>query len=99
MCLYTFIDDKSELLFGCNKSNFKIKQFIRIASVDKSEILRERLVSKDVFFKDRYIETPVSEGRISYMVEGIRNYDAEEHTDLRAILDNYVSVGIVTNIS
>ena len=62
-------------------------------------ILRERTVSNDVFFKDRYIETPVSEGRISYMVEGIRNYDAKEHTDLRAILDNYVSVGVVTNIS
>ena len=62
-------------------------------------ILRDRIVSNDVFFKDRYIETSVSEGRISYMVEGIRNYDAEEHTDLRAILDNYVSVGIVTNIS
>lgn len=62
-------------------------------------ILWGRTVSDDVFFKDRYIETPVSEGRISYMVEGIRNYDAKERTDLRAILDNYVSVGIVTNIS
>ena len=62
-------------------------------------ILCDRIVSNDVFFEDHYIETPVSEGRISYMVEGIRNYDAEEHTDLRAILDNYVSVGVLTNIS
>ena len=62
-------------------------------------ILWERTVSTDDFYKDRYNETVVSEGRISYMVEGIRNYHASEGTDLRAILDNYVSVGVVTNIS
>lgn len=62
-------------------------------------VLRDRAVSTDEFYKDRYIETEVSEGKISYMVEGIRNYDAEEGTDLRAILDNFVSVGIATNIS
>ena len=62
-------------------------------------ILRDRKVSTDEFYKDRYIETVVSEGRISYMVEGIRNNIASEGTDLRAIFDNYVSVGIVTNIS
>ena len=62
-------------------------------------ILRDRKVSTEVFYKDRYMETMVSEGRISYMVEGIRNYSASEGTDLKAILDNYVSVGIATNIS
>lgn len=62
-------------------------------------ILRDRVVSTEEFYKDRYIETRVTEGRISYMVEGIRNYDATEGTDLKAILDNYISVGIATNIS
>lgn len=62
-------------------------------------ILRDRVVSTDVFYEDRYIETRVSEEKISYMVEGIRNYNASEGTDLRAILDHYVSVGIATNIS
>lgn len=62
-------------------------------------ILRDRAVSTEEFYKDRYIETKVSEGRISYMVEGIRNYDASEGTDLKAILDDYVSIGIATNIS
>lgn len=62
-------------------------------------ILRDRTVSTDDFYKDRYNETVISDGRISYMVEGIRNYQAAEGTDLRAILDNYVSVGIATNIS
>lgn len=62
-------------------------------------ILRDRKVSTEVFYADRYTETQVSEKRISYMVEGIRNYHATEGTDLKAILDNYVSVGIATNIS
>lgn len=62
-------------------------------------ILRDRKVSTDVFYMDRYNESVVSEGRISYMVEGIRNYNAEEGTDLKAIFDYYVSVGVVANIS
>ena len=62
-------------------------------------ILRDRVVSTDNFYTDRYIETKVAEGRISYMVEGIRNYNALDGTDLKAILNNYVSVGIATNIS
>lgn len=62
-------------------------------------ILRDRTVSLDDFYKDRYVETIVSEGRISYMVEGIRNYDALEGTDLKAILDDCVSIGVATNIS
>ena len=62
-------------------------------------ILRDRKVSTDVFYKDRYNETVVSEGRISYMVEGIRNYNAEEGTDLKAVFDHFVSIGIATNIS
>ena len=62
-------------------------------------ILREREVSTDAYYVDRYNETAVSGGRISYMVEGIRNYDALEGTDLKAIFDGYVSIGIATNIS
>ena len=62
-------------------------------------ILRDRQVSTEVFYEDRYMETKVSEERISYMVEGIRNYNASEGTDLKAILDNWVSIGIATNIS
>lgn len=62
-------------------------------------ILRGMEVSTDEFYIDKYNETPVTDGRISYMVEGIRNYVASEGTDLRAILDNYVSVGIARNIS
>ena len=66
---------------------------------DCKGILKGRTVSTDEFYKDRYLEKKVSSGKISYMVEGIRNYEASQGTDLRAILDNYVCVGIATNIS
>ncbi|MBR5089620.1 MAG: 5'/3'-nucleotidase SurE [Ruminiclostridium sp.] len=62
-------------------------------------ILRDRKVSTDGFYRDRYRETRVSEDRCSYQVDGIRNWEASEGTDLRAVLDNCVSVGMVTNIS
>ena len=62
-------------------------------------VLRERKVSTDVFYLDHYNETPVSEGRITYMVEGVRKWEAAEGTDLRAILDSYVSIGAAANIS
>ena len=62
-------------------------------------ILRDRKVSTDAFYVDRYIEATVSEDKVSYMVEGIRNYSALEGTDLKAIFDNYISIGIATNIS
>ena len=66
---------------------------------DCKGILRDRKVSPDSYYMDRYNETIVAEGRVSYMVEGIRNYNALEGTDLKAILDGYVSIGIATNIS
>lgn len=62
-------------------------------------ILRDRTVSTDVFYEDSYNETILSEDKISYMVNGIRRWNAAEGTDLHAILNNYVSVGIATNIS
>lgn len=62
-------------------------------------ILYDRKVSTDNFYNDRYHETMVAPGRISYMVEGIRNDQALEGTDLKAIFEKYVSIGVATNIS
>ena len=61
-------------------------------------VLRGRIVSQDVFYKDHYIETKISEDRSAYMVEGVQKSSATEGTDLRAIIDGYVSIGIATNI-
>ena len=66
---------------------------------DCKGIARDVFVSNESFFNDRYSETRISPDRISYMVDGIRNYDATPGSDLRAVFDNYVSVGIAKNIS
>lgn len=61
-------------------------------------ILRDRTVSSNVFYDDEYVETEVEPGCVSFMVNGIRNYEDNEGTDLRAIFDNYVSIGRARNI-
>lgn len=62
-------------------------------------ILWDRPVSEGMFFKDRYNKVEdLEDGGIRLMVEGIYNEDAEEGTDFRAIVDGYVSVGVVNNI-
>ena len=62
-------------------------------------ILRDARVSKDGFYEDRYDVQDVSEGRKSYMVDGIRRWEAGEGTDLYAMINNYVSIGVVNNLS
>ena len=62
-------------------------------------ILRDRKTFLGEFYRDRYNETKLENGRISFMVEGVRNWEGEEGTDLKAILDNYVSIGRANNIS
>ena len=59
----------------------------------------DRTVSTDEFYKDTYNEVAVDGDRVSYMVEGHRNWNAAEGTDLWAVLNNYVSVGSARNIS
>ena len=62
-------------------------------------ILWDRPVSEGMFFRDRYnIVEELEDGGTRYMVEGQYNEDAEPDTDFRAIVDGYVSVGIVNNI-
>ncbi|MBQ7582787.1 MAG: 5'/3'-nucleotidase SurE [Lachnospiraceae bacterium] len=62
-------------------------------------VLYDCKVSRDEFYTDRYTETEISEGHMSYMVDGQRNYAASEGTDLYAVINDYVSVGIVNNLS
>jgi len=61
-------------------------------------IMRDCTVSTAEFYADEYTETKISEDRVSYMVNGIRNHEAEEGSDLRAIFDNYVAIGIAKNL-
>lgn len=62
-------------------------------------ILRERKVSRGMFYRDRYnaIET-LPNGGVRWMVEGMYNEDAEDGTDFQAVVGNYISVGTARNI-
>lgn len=63
-------------------------------------ILRDRKVSRMSIFTDGY--KPVEEfsnGGVSLMVDGVFNPQSEEGTDYGAVMDNYVSIGFVRNIS
>ena len=61
-------------------------------------ILRNRTVSKGMFYTDRYKQTRKSkDGVVELMVDGTWTAVGEEGTDLQAIVEGYVSLGIVTN--
>lgn len=63
-------------------------------------ILRDRRVCTNrMFYKDTYDESEGPDGRTTYMVNGKRNYIAEDGTDLKAVFENYVSVGVANNIT
>ena len=62
-------------------------------------VLYDRQVSEGMFYKDHYnVVEELDDGGIRYMVEGVYSPHAEENTDFHAILNNYVSVGVVNNV-
>lgn len=61
-------------------------------------ILRDRFVSNSCVFADHYICNELPDGTKTYMVEGDYHEDAEEGSDLKALFDNYISIGHVRNI-
>ena len=62
-------------------------------------ILWDRTVSPNMYYKDHYnVVEELPNGGIRYMIEGVPRLIAEEGSDFRAILDNYVSIGVVNNI-
>ena len=62
-------------------------------------ILEDRKVSGGTFYRDHYnVLEKLPGGGVRLMVEGVYNEDAEEGTDFRAVVDNYISIGIVKNV-
>ena len=62
-------------------------------------ILTDRTVSRNMFYKDHYKAVgQLPGGGIRLMVEGVVCREAEEGTDFKAIISNYISVGTVTNV-
>ena len=71
---------------GCPLSGFK-------------GILRDRKTSHDSLFHDHYnVIGELENGGLRYMIEGVHNEQAEEGTDFRAVVENYISIGIVSNV-
>ena len=74
---------------------------VNIPAVSREEfkgILRDRTVSRNFVFDDHYEKKDASEGKASYMVAGEFCDHAEDKSDLRAVLDGYISIGRVRNI-
>ncbi len=76
---------------------------INIPSCPLSEfrgILRDRAVSHGMFYRDRYKKvTDLPGGGMRFEVDGLYNEECEPGTDFRAVVENYISVGIVNNLS
>ena len=52
-----------------------------------------------MFYRDHYIDlAALPGGGRRLMVEGVLTEEAEEGTDMRALLDGYVSIGRVRNL-
>ncbi len=67
---------------------------------DCKGILYDRTVSRSMFYRDHYdVLEELDGGGKRLMVKGVYNEEAEEGTDMRAIVDKYVAVGVVNNIS
>ena len=63
-------------------------------------ILRDRTVSHGMFYRDSYRAVrELPGGGVRLTVEGAYNEDAEPGTDFRAVVERYISIGLVTNIS
>ena len=62
-------------------------------------VLYDRTVSRKTFFNDSYDEQEKPEkGGVRLMVRGRFTEEAEEGTDLLAVHEHYVSVGMVSNV-
>lgn len=62
-------------------------------------VVENRAVSRASLYVDRYKKTEsLPEGGIRLCVDGFINEEAEKGTDLRAVMDGYITIGIISNI-
>ena len=63
-------------------------------------ILEDRIVSAGMLYRDSFEKTEdLSGGGIRLMTKGIYNEEAEPGTDFHAVIEKYVSIGIVNNLA
>ncbi len=65
---------------------------------DCKGIKRDCKVSTDTFYDDGYSEEQVEDGVYDYSIIQKRIWEAEEGSDLAAVINNYISIGVVNNI-
>ncbi len=66
---------------------------------DLKGIRRNCRTSRSSIFKDHYnVIGELEGGGIRYMVEGEHNEECEDDTDFKALMENYISIGIVNNV-
>ena len=62
-------------------------------------ILENRTVSRDAIYRGRYREEEkLPNGGIRLHVDGVYNEESEEGTDFRALIDRFISIGVIQNI-
>lgn len=62
-------------------------------------VLTDRKKSKNAFYIDSYLSETMPDGGIKLTVNGDWHTNAAEGTDFRAAIDNYISIGVVNNLS
>lgn len=63
-------------------------------------VLRDRFASRGKFYDDTYkVVEELDRGGKRYVINGREVRQTEEGSDLKALFDNYVSVGIVNNVA
>ncbi len=93
-----------EILTECLDMKTSYNQVVNVnfpgCSVDEFKgIKRNCKTSSSSIFKDHYnIVKELENGGIRYMVEGEYNEECEPDTDFRALMENYISIGIINNI-
>lgn len=61
-------------------------------------ILRDRKTSTVGIYLDRYLEEKREDGGRRFRLNGILNENVDKNSDLEALLQNYITIGPVTNI-
>ncbi|MCR4807764.1 MAG: 5'/3'-nucleotidase SurE [Lachnospiraceae bacterium] len=95
----------SEVLRECLETKTGYGQVINVnfpgCTLDAFKgIRRDVKTSRSNFYTDHYnVVKKLDGGGVRYMVEGVMSTDCEAGTDFRAITENYISIGIINNIS
>lgn len=73
--------------------------FPNSASTSYKGILWNREIASNAFYCDSYDMEKISDGGYRLRINGEYREVADEGTDMRAVIDGYISIGVVNNLS